>query len=423
MLAAGVRPVAAATDWNPAPGSGLPFWLGGHAGLDGLAALLPPGGGLDLVNAFEGNKGWGDVAAWTIPRWLLRGHHRYLVEGRSAGLQWSSSPFCSGSGYPLPTGWPAGRAAVTASLWLNACRPPTYTGGEIVTERAAMQRAVWEIAAEGWLDDVWRAKLLAFKRDYFIRHRLTAIRIVFRAAHELNLIPRWGSTDYMRSYNVRLLDSRVDGPLVRAALGRYLDAFMEVFGNRQALISADYAYRLDQLWPYWCPLKENWNGFNSRVTCPDNARLVGPDYYDSWPASVTPTAWRRNINQRTSQGWPIGIAAWLDWAKNTARRPLAIGEFGVWGKQMNQDGTRPPEDGWDNPVFIKGFLDFCEANAADIAFVSYFNVDNVASTALPAHLIGPWDGIADGFVPCARTPPGDLNRCSSRAFRNWMAAR
>ena len=37
-------------------------------------------------------------------------------------------------------------------------------------------------------------------------------------------------------------------------------------------------------------------------------------------------------------------------------------------------------------------------------------------------LRGVWDGIDDEFAICARTPPGDNNRCGARAYRQWMAA-
>ena len=36
------------------------------------------------------------------------------------------------------------------------------------------------------------------------------------------------------------------------------------------------------------------------------------------------------------------------------------------------NGQRPAHEGWDNPVFITKFLDFCQANAADIGYVVLF---------------------------------------------------
>jgi hypothetical protein len=67
-------------------------------------------------------------------------------------------------------------------------------------------------------------------------------------------------------------------------------------------------------------------------------------------------------------------------------------------------------------------MEFTKANAADIAFISYFNRDNAPSTQLPAHLIKPWSGIESRATTCFRRPLGDNNRCGARAFRDWMAA-
>ena len=50
----------------------------------------------------------------------------------------------------------------------------------------AKQRRVWQIAADGWLEPVWREKIKIYKRDYFIRRNLKNIRISMRACHELN---------------------------------------------------------------------------------------------------------------------------------------------------------------------------------------------------------------------------------------------
>ena len=50
---------------------------------------------------------------------------------------------------------------------LLGARPPTR-GPRRTSERTAKQRRVWQIAADGWLDPVWREKMLTFKRDYFV---------------------------------------------------------------------------------------------------------------------------------------------------------------------------------------------------------------------------------------------------------------
>jgi hypothetical protein len=414
-------PVRAAAGWGAGPNSGLPFWLGAHSTPDKVVALMPGGRSLDVVNDFENARAYFDVASDTIAGWRTRAFHRYLIEGRASALQWASSPFCSGSGYQVPTSWPTSAAAITSATWLNASRPPTFTGTESAAEQREKQRRVWQIAASGWLTKVWREKLIAFKRDYFIRYNLKAIRIIFRVAHEINLSPKWGNDTYMRSYAVRMLDPTQDGPIVKEALRRYINVFLEVFGTVQPSIVGDHAYGGDQLWPYWCPLKDHSGGFDSRVTCPSNAKLVGPDYYDHWPVNMTPSEWSTNILRRSKQGWPVGLATWRDWARSSGRL-LAVGEWGLMSMNMTDTGDRPSHEGWDNPTFITYFLEFCRTNADDLAFVCYFNKDVVSSTSLPGHLIGPWDGLGNTSVGCARTPPGDLHRCGSRAFAQWMAA-
>jgi hypothetical protein len=117
----------------------------------------------------------------------------------------------------------------------------------------------------------------------------------------------------------------------------------------------------------------------------------------------------------------MGLQGWLDWARQVGK-PLALGEVGLMAKTFGPNGSRPPSEGWDNPIYIQRLLAFCKANAADIAFISYFNRDNAASSKLPAHLIKPWSGIDARAASCSRTPPGDNLRCGARAFRAWMAA-
>jgi hypothetical protein len=240
-------------------------------------------------------------------------------------------------------------------------------------------------------------------------------------AHELNTSTKWGDRTYRRAYGMMLLNSVGDYQLVQEALRRYMAVFLDVFGNRQASISGDHAYPSGQLWPYWNTGPGHNGPVDVRLTCPANAKLVGPDYYNFWPATRSETEWSAYLYARTKAGWPKGIGAWLDWAKQTGR-PLCIGELGLMSSTMNADGSRPGHEGWDNPVFIRGMLDFCKANAADIGFISYFNADNVASTSLPHHLMVPWTGMDAPSTSCARNPPGDNHRCSARTFRQWMAA-
>jgi len=414
-------PARAGVGWGPGPNSGLPFWLGAHGDFDALKGLMPVARSLDLVAEGEGEGTYTETAL-RAKFWRNKIWHRYLITGQASAFHWSSSPFCSGNTFVVPTAWPTSAAAVTSTTHLNCSRPPTYTGTESLSEQASKQRRVWQIAADGWLDQQWRDKMLAFKRDYFIANGLKNIRIILRSCKELNTMPvRWGSRAFERSYGMMVLTSADDYRLVRMGMSRYFDVFLDIFGNRQAGIVNDYAYSADQLWPYWNTVKKHQGPVDVRLACPDNAKIVGPDYYDFWPASFTDAIWNKELIRTSPQGWPIGLQRWLEWARQIGK-PLALGEFGLMAKSITATGERPASEGWDNPAFIKLMLDFCTANASDIAFVNYFNRDNSASESLPAHLMKPWDGIDSPTASCERTPPGDNLRCGARAFRQWTAS-
>jgi hypothetical protein len=414
-------PAQAGVGWGFGPKSGLPFWLGGFFDLDSLDAMMPIGRKLDVVTEFEGEGTYTAVAVKNASQWKSRKWHKRLVAGQASALHWTSSPFCSGSTMVTPTYWPSSAADVTANYHLNASVPPTYTGLETPEERTAKQRRVWQILADGWLDPVWREKMLILKRDYFIKYNLTGIRIILRVAHEFNSATRWGVGDYRRAYGMMALTGVGDYQLVQEAFRRYNAVFLDVFGNIQAGIVGDYGYTDSQLHPYWNPVKNHNGPVDVRLTCPSNAKLVGPDNYNFNPAALTDPEFQASLQTRSKAGWPIGIATWLEWARQIGK-PFAMGEVGLKSKRVNPDGSRPATDGWDNPVFIKGVLDFCKANAADIGFISFFNNDNSSSPDFPASLMTPWPDIDNVGISCVRLPPGDNNRCGARAFKQWMYA-
>jgi hypothetical protein len=248
---------------------------------------------------------------------------------------------------------------------------------------------------------------------------LRSIKIVLRACHELNSSAAWGDRTYRRAYNMTLLTTEEGYNYVRQAIGRYFSIFTDVFGNTWSSIPNDYAYGSSQLWPYWNTNRSHKGPFDLRITCPGEAKLIGPDYYDHWPAHLTEAIFNEAMVKTTKQGWPVGLLQWLNWGRSIGK-PLALGEIGLMTRSF-VNGGRPPYDGWDNPEYVRLMLEFCKQNAADIGFVSYFNRDVTASLALPAHLIKPWTGIDTG-ANCVRNPPGDNNQCGARAFKQWMAA-
>lgn len=415
------KPAQAAGGWGRGQHSGLPFWLGAHGEIAKFEQLMPAGRTVDVVNLWEHAGHYLEYAASDASGWARTLSHSRLASGRASAVQWSSSPFCSGNNFNVPNAWPSSSAAVTANTHLNCSRPPTYTGGESTADRIAKQRRVWQIAASGWLDPVWRAKFRTFKSGYFVKNNLRNIRIILRVAHELNTSTKWGDRGYRRSYGMLLLNSAGDYQLVQEGLRRYMAVFLDVFGNVQSDIAGDFAYPADQLWPYWNTGPGHKGTVDVRLTCPSNAKLVGPDYYNFWPALLTEADWNTQLYARTKSGSPFGLGAWLSWA-NSIGRPLCLGEVGLMSTSMTNSGGRPSEEGWDNPLFITKLLDFCKVNAGSIGFISYFNTDGVASTSLPGHMLSTWTGITTPSTSCQRNPPGEVNRCASRAFANWAAA-
>ena len=428
LLATGglkVPTARAAGLWNPGPKSGLPFWIGGFGNLPELAGLMPPTRQLDLVHLFESPGHYAETVRAVNAWFPFSKEAALLASGAAAGLQWTSSPFCYGGADAPPAAWPSGPSAITTTTWLNASRPPTFTGSETAAERAAKQRRVWRMAADGWLDPIWRWKFVEIKRGFFVKKNLRSIRIVLRVAHELNLNGRdgrgWGSKVQHRAHNIGQLTGLDDAAMVKEALRRYIALFLEVFGKIQPEIAGDFAYRADQLWPYWCPIPEQYNPFDVCLTCPDNAKLAGPDVYDNWPTGLSDAEFAVNSRAYSRQGWPKGIQTWADWATATGRL-LAVGEFGLMTTEATAEGTRPYHQGWDNPAFIRGMLNLFRDYADRVAFLCYFNRDLASSPDLAGHLIAPWSGIEDPAIACARTPVGDVNRCGARAWRAWMAA-
>ena len=425
----GSLPARAGVGWGPGPKSGLPFWLGAHGDYGAMTGLLPAGRGVDLVNLWETENTYMADAAKNAPvpvrtpkGWASNiAHKSYLATGQTSAVQWSSSPFCSGPTFVVPNAWPSQASDVDAGVHLNCSVPPTYTGAEDPAERAAKQRRVWQIAADGWLDNVWRDKLLQYKKNYFVYYNLRNIRIVLRVGHELNTKTAWGNRTYRRGYGMMALTTVGDYQIVQEGLRRYMAVFLDVFGNTQASIPGDFAYADNQLWPYWNTGPSHGGPVDPRLTCPANAKLVGPDYYNFWPATLNDVEWNTNLYAQSKQGWPRGVGAWLNWAKSIGR-PLCLGEWALMTKNTNPDGSRPASDGWDNPVFIKNMLDFLKANAADIGFVSYFNQDVAPSPDLPGHLIKTWPGIDEPSTNCVRFPVGDNNRCGARAFKQWASS-
>jgi hypothetical protein len=97
----------------------------------------------------------------------------------------------------------------------------------------------------------------------------------------------------------------------------------------------------------------------------DVVDLWGVHYYDSGPVKNTQAIWDKYYNI-TFNGGPWGLGSWLAAAKQHGKK-LAVSEYGVW----QRDGMTAAQA--DDPVFIDNMYRFFRANAADLAYESYFN--------------------------------------------------
>ena len=89
--------------------------------------------------------------------------------------------------------------------------------------------------------------------------------------------------------------------------------------------------------------------------------IVGVDAYDMWPGATSAANWDIQLNGA------YGLNFWLDFAKSHGKR-LSVPEWGVY------PGTaQAGHNGGDNAFYIEKMHDFFAANAADIAYESYFN--------------------------------------------------
>jgi hypothetical protein len=95
----------------------------------------------------------------------------------------------------------------------------------------------------------------------------------------------------------------------------------------------------------------------------DVVDVVGAHYYDTGPLKSTQAVWDQYYTA-TYNGGPWGIGTWLAFAQSRGKK-LAVGEWGVWANGTN---TAP-----DDPVYVDNMYRFFKANAASIAYESYFN--------------------------------------------------
>ncbi|GHO94325.1 hypothetical protein KSF_043730 [Reticulibacter mediterranei] len=117
----------------------------------------------------------------------------------------------------------------------------------------------------------------------------------------------------------------------------------------------------------WNPNKSsNIAGFDTRTTYPgdDKVDVIGPDFYDMFPAYPNQGAWDADYNA-TQDGSPTGIGAWIAFA-NAHNKPLTFPEWG-----LNTPNST------DNPFYINKMADTFATlrSQGKLYWESYFNLD------------------------------------------------
>lgn len=102
----------------------------------------------------------------------------------------------------------------------------------------------------------------------------------------------------------------------------------------------------------------------------DVVDVVGVDFYDNWPAYQDKTAWDADY-MSTQNGGPRGMGSWLKFAKDHGKK-LSVPEWGL----SNGGGNQNSGGGTDNPYFIEAMYGFFSANSKDIAYETYFNLQD-----------------------------------------------
>jgi hypothetical protein len=96
----------------------------------------------------------------------------------------------------------------------------------------------------------------------------------------------------------------------------------------------------------------------------DVVDVIGVDYYSMYPALNSQANWDRTYMKIGNDDTPIGIGAWLAFAKSHGKR-LSVPE---WGVNNGGDGG-----GGDDDVYVQYMYNFFKTNADHIAYEAYFN--------------------------------------------------
>lgn len=105
----------------------------------------------------------------------------------------------------------------------------------------------------------------------------------------------------------------------------------------------------------------------------DVVDIIGVDFYDMYPGYPDQAAWDADYNS-TQNGGPRGLGTWLEFARSHGKK-LSVPE---WGLNTGTGG------GTDSAFYVGAMHAFFRDNAADIAYETYFNLQDPSFMIFPA---------------------------------------
>jgi beta-mannanase len=175
--------------------------------------------------------------------------------------------------------------------------------------------------------------------------KLGAGNAIIRLGHEANANPAYTDRNW--------LITDVDG------IGSYIGCFQNL---SKALKSTAPDVKIE-----WTMAKKGFLPVSVMQAYPgdDYVDYIGITSYDNGPKYTSELIWTKTYMKTRLTG-PLGYGAWLKVAREHGKK-LAVSEWGVW----ERDGLGYAES--DNDFYIQKVYDFFKANAADIAYETYYN--------------------------------------------------
>jgi hypothetical protein len=186
----------------------------------------------------------------------------------------------------------------------------------------------WSAAAKGAYNDRWTTCLTNMNKA-----RQGKGTTFIRFAHEFNL-------------------SGSNWRVTSADLDDFKTAWKIFYGLKQSL------FKEAQL--VWCPNDGTGTDIDIRDAYPgsDVVDVIGVDSYNNWPAAGTADAFQNKIDSTGSNGEPLGIETWRQFALSN-NRPMAVPE---WSGSAVSNRDMNTEDAVDYPAYMDGFYAWLKAN-------------------------------------------------------------